>query len=104
MDEIGLTAEKGRGLQNVDDGCHWGDLVDFVDIGQYRHTDLPLHLGEYAQAFVHSQPAHRGPGAAVGLVVGSLEKWGMPRPAQISFMRPATSRQSCSDSAGTVRR
>ena len=44
-----------------------------VHVGQHRHADLPLHVGEDAQAFLHAEPAERRARAAVGLVVRRLE-------------------------------
>ena len=73
MDEIGLPAQEGRGLQHVDHRSNRLDLVDVMHIGQHGHANLALHFAENPQAFVQPQAAHRGAGTAVGLVVGSLE-------------------------------
>ena len=73
MDEIGLAAEEGRRLQDIDHRRHRRNLVDAMDVGQHRHADLALYLGEDAQSFIHAQAADRFAGTAVGLVVGCLE-------------------------------
>ena len=68
--EIGLAAEKRRGLQHVDGRRYFRDVVLVVDVGQHRHADLLLHLCEDLQPLVHPEAAVRLSGAAVGLVVG----------------------------------
>ena len=73
VDEIGLAAEEGRRLQHIDHRRHRRNLVDAMDVGQYRHANLALHFGENAQSFIEAQAADRFSGAAVGLVVGGLE-------------------------------
>ena len=73
LDEVGLPAEERRRLQHVDDGRHLGHLGLRVHVGQHRHADLALHLGQDAQALGHARPAKRRAGAAVGLVVRRLE-------------------------------
>src|SRR5207248_327010 len=49
------------------------DFVDRVNVGQYRHFDVVLDVGENAQAFVESRTAIRRVRAAVRLVVRGLE-------------------------------
>ena len=55
VDEVGLPAEERRRLQHVDDRGDLGDLLLGVHVGQHRHADLPLHLGEDAQALLHAR-------------------------------------------------
>ena len=52
VDEVGLPAEERRRLQHVDDRGGLGDFVFGVHVGQHRHADLPLDLGEDAQALL----------------------------------------------------
>ena len=59
VDEIGLAAEERRRLQHVDDRGDLGDFVFGVHVGQHRHADLPLDLGEDAQALLHADAAKR---------------------------------------------
>ncbi|MPN33033.1 hypothetical protein SDC9_180516 [bioreactor metagenome] len=73
MDEIGLPAEEGRRLQDVDDARHLGDVGFAVHVGQYRHADLGTNVVQDFQPAVDAGSAHRGAGAAVGLVVRCLE-------------------------------
>ena len=56
-DEIGLAAQEGRRLQHVDDRRRRRDLVVVVDVGQHRHADRLLHVGEDAQALVDAGAA-----------------------------------------------
>ena len=71
--QVGLAAEKGRDLQDVQDlggGRHVGDLVD---VGEDRQAHLGLDPGQDLQALAQPRPAVRGEGGAVGLVKGGLE-------------------------------
>ena len=74
VDEIGLAAKEGRGLQHVHHGSRRVDLADIVHIGQHRHADALPHFGK--RIFSPSstpRTAKRLPRTAVGLVVGRFE-------------------------------
>jgi hypothetical protein len=43
-----------------------------VHVGQHRHAELLLHVGEDVQPLLHAQAAERLARAAIGLVVGRL--------------------------------
>jgi hypothetical protein len=73
VDEIGLAAQEGRGLQHVDHRGHGRDLLDRVHVGQHRQAELLLDRLEHLQAGVHAMAAEALARAAVGLVVRSLE-------------------------------
>ena len=73
MDEIGLAAEEGGGLQYINHARHLCHIGFAMDIGQHRHTDLRAHGFKNLQAAVDTGTAHRLAGATVGLVVRGLE-------------------------------
>ncbi len=73
LDEIGLPAQERGRLQHVDDRGRRRDLVFGVHVGQHRHGDVLLHVGEHAQAFFHAGTAKRRHRAAIRLVVRRLE-------------------------------
>ena len=58
-DEVGLAAEKRRRLQHVDDGGDFRHFFLGVHVGEYRHSDLPLHFRQDTQALLHPEPAKR---------------------------------------------
>ena len=72
MDEIGLAAKEGRGLQHVHRRGDRGDFVDGMHIGEHRHAELFFYRGEDFQPLVHAQAAVGLAGTAVGLVVRGL--------------------------------
>ncbi len=61
LNEIGLSAQKGRCLQHIDNRSHLIQGRIFVHIGQHRHADLLLDLFQDRQSFLD-------PGAAVAAV------------------------------------
>jgi hypothetical protein len=98
MDEIGLAAQERRRLQHVDDRCHFGNVLGFVDVGQHRDADLRADVGEDSQALGHSRPRNDVPELRFALSYDDLKMKGMPSAAQISFSLPATSIWSWRDS------
>src|SRR5450432_2137629 len=72
-DEVGLPAQERGRLQHVDRGRGGSDLVLAVHVGDHRHGELALHLGEDLEALVDARPAKRRAARAVGLVVARLE-------------------------------
>ena len=72
-DEIGLAHREGRRLQHVDDGRDFVHRRVFVHVGQHRHAELALHLGQHAQPFLHARAAEAVERGAVGLVEAGLE-------------------------------
>jgi hypothetical protein len=61
LDEVGLPAEKGGRLQDIDDRSHSGDILLAMHIGEHRHADLAAHFGEYLQTAVDARPARGRP-------------------------------------------
>src|SRR3546814_3768366 len=49
--EVGLSCEKSRELQNVDEFGDWRGLPGFVHVGDQRYAELGLHGFENPQAF-----------------------------------------------------
>ena len=72
-DEIGLPAQEGRCLQQVDRACRGFDLVLAVHVGHQRHAERALDLGQDLQPQVDARAAERCAARAVGLVVARLE-------------------------------
>jgi hypothetical protein len=70
LDEVGLPAEEGRRLQHIDHGGNGRHFMLGVNVGQHRHADLLLDVGEDVQPLLHAQAAERLAGTAIGLVVG----------------------------------
>src|SRR5205085_3202888 len=56
-DQISLSREKGRNLQNIDDLGNSLDLRDLVHVRQHRHTQLFLDVLKHFQAGIHSETA-----------------------------------------------
>jgi hypothetical protein len=73
MDEVGLPAEEGGRLQHVHELRHRRHLALGMHVGEHRHAERLLHLGEDLEALVHARAAKRLARAAVGLVIGRLE-------------------------------
>ena len=74
--EIGLTREKCRRLENIDHGRHLADLRGVVNIGEHRHAQLATHIGKDRKPALDSRTAERRARTAVGLVVAALEDEG----------------------------
>ena len=58
MKSVCRHRNAGR-LQHVDHLRRRSARPPRVHVGQHRHSDLSLHLGEDAQAFVHPEAAER---------------------------------------------
>ena len=71
--EVGLAAEQCRGLQHIHHGGHRGHLGFVVHVGQHRHADLALYLGQDFQPLVHSETAKRTAARPIRLVKTRLE-------------------------------
>ncbi len=71
LDEVGLPAQERRRLQHVDHAGDLGQRRVFVHVGEHRHADLALDLGEDAQATL--QPGPRWPDAEVRLALSKLD-------------------------------
>ena len=72
VDEVGLAAEEGRGLQYVH---HGGDFIQrgvFVHVGKNGDADLGFDFGEDAQTFGDTGTTIAGAGRAVGFVEGGF--------------------------------
>ena len=69
VNEISLTAKKGRRLQYVNRCRNGRDLFDGVHIGQHRHTEFFFYGGENLKPLVHAKPAIGLAGTAVGFVI-----------------------------------
>ncbi|KAG1530719.1 hypothetical protein G6F50_017126 [Rhizopus delemar] len=59
-DEVGLADQERRGLQHIHHRGHFVHRGVFVDVGQHRHADLLLHLGQHLQALFHARAAEGG--------------------------------------------
>jgi hypothetical protein len=68
VDEIRLAAQEGRRLQHVDVLGDDGRFFGGMHVGQHRHAELALHVGQYFQALLHAGAAKTGARTAVGLV------------------------------------
>src|SRR3546814_15470589 len=58
--EVGLSREKGRELQNVDDFGDWRGLPGLVHVGDQRYAELGLHGFETPPAFLQHGRAPLG--------------------------------------------
>ncbi len=72
MNEIGLTAQKCRGLQHIHNGRDRFDLVYAVHVGQHRHAKLRFDFTQYFQSGIHPEAAKRLSRTAIGLVIRGL--------------------------------
>ena len=73
LDQVGLPAEQGRDLQEVDDRGDLGHLPGLVHVGGDRQAGGVLDPGEDAQALVQAVAAEARVAGAVGLVEAGLE-------------------------------
>ena len=71
-EEIGLPAEEGRDLEDVDDRRDDRALLALVDVGEDRHAELAPEIGEDRQRRVEPHAALAGETGAVRLVEGGL--------------------------------
>ncbi len=73
LDEVGLAAQEGRGLQHVDHARHLVHRRVLVHVGQHGHAELTLHFGEHLEAFLEAGAAEARTRGAVCLVEARLE-------------------------------
>ena len=71
--QVCLTAEERRNLEHIQNLSGGRGFFRRVDIGEDRHPDRFLYLGQDCEAFLQPRPAKGGAGAAIGLVVGRLK-------------------------------
>ena len=72
-DEIGLPAEKGRNLQDIEDPGGRFDLLEAMDVGENGDIELLPDLLENLEPPDQTGPPVGIPGGPVRLVVGGLE-------------------------------
>ena len=78
--QIGLSAEKSRNLQDVQYLGGRSDLGHLMHIGNHRHTKIPADIGQDPQPLVQAgatEGIERGP---IGLVERGLEHIGDAQP------------------------
>ncbi|OIQ68816.1 hypothetical protein GALL_495860 [mine drainage metagenome] len=75
-DEIGLTAQKGRCLQDVNDGCNLSNLVFAVDVCQDRQAEFVFDFCQNLQPFIDAGTAKSATAGAVGFVKTAFENKG----------------------------
>ena len=73
LEKIGLTAEEGRNLQDVEDRGGVGNLVRSVNVRENRKGVAGSDLGEHIESFFFSDPPKAFSGSSVRLVVGGFE-------------------------------
>ena len=73
VEEVGLAAEEGGDLQDVDGLGGRTAMVGQMDVGQHGAAMLLADVGEDAEALVHADAAGGGAAGAVRLVVGRFE-------------------------------
>ena len=71
--QIGLAAQKRRNLQHVRHVRDLRGLFRRMNIGDNRHVELPLNLGQDAQAALDSDAAIRRRRTAVGFIERGFE-------------------------------
>ena len=71
--QVGLTAQEGRDLQDVDGGGHRGTVLRRMDIGQHRQTQGLADLGKDRQRRLQANAAGGAILGAVGFVERRLE-------------------------------
>src|SRR5215510_5718500 len=72
-DQICLSRQECRNLQNI---CNFGgtpDLRDLVNVGKNDYTSLISHPAEYPQSLINARPAMRADRGAISFVVRRLE-------------------------------
>ena len=72
IEQVRLTAQKGRDLQDVDDLGDRRTLTDFVHIRDDRQAELFADFSEHRQRTFEPYAALAGKRGAVGLVEGRL--------------------------------
>ena len=88
-EEIGLPAEQGWNLQDVDDARDLGALMRLMHVGRHRNAVALLDLREHRQRRVEPDAARTGARGAVGLVEGRLEHEADPEPPRQLRQRAA---------------
>lgn len=79
-DEVGLAAEKSRGLQDIDHLGARRDIFDAVNIRKEGQARLGANVLENAQALVASGPTERAHRGAIRLVERGLENEAQAQP------------------------
>ena len=74
--EVGLAAEEGGDLQDIDCLGGWAAVFAFVNVGQDGDAVFLANVSEDLQASDHADAAWGGAAGAVGLVVARLEDQG----------------------------
>ena len=75
-DEIGLAAQEGRRLHDVDHARDFGERRVFVHVGEHGHADLRAHVCQHLETGVDARAAKARLRRAVRLVVRRLEDEG----------------------------
>src|SRR5208282_1223428 len=75
-EQVGLAAEEGGDLQDIDDLSCGGGLGAIVNIGEDGEVEGVADFGEDAEAFGEAGAAVAGERGAVGFVVAGLEDEG----------------------------
>ncbi len=70
--QIGLTAEERRNLQDINHGSNFGTLLFRMDIGQHWKTELFLEIGEDFHCLFETDTALGLQGGTIGLVEARL--------------------------------
>ena len=70
--KVGLAAQKGRDLDDIDHRRRCIGLFDVVDVGQHRHAH-GAHGLEHLEPALHAKAAPAFERGAVGLVIAGLE-------------------------------
>jgi len=73
LDQVGLTAEEGGNLQEIDEVGSDLRFLGGVDVGRDRSSDQIARLGEQPAPLKDADATVGGTGGPVGLVVGGLE-------------------------------
>mmetsp|Transcript_28567 Transcript_28567/g.80538 ORF Transcript_28567/g.80538 Transcript_28567/m.80538 type:complete len:322 (-) Transcript_28567:62-1027(-) len=74
--QVGLTAQEGRDLDDISNLADLLSLPRLMDVGHYRDTVGVLHLLQDTQALLHARATEAGSTGAIGLVEGALEDVG----------------------------
>ncbi len=72
-EKVRLPAKKGWYLEDIEDFCGGPYLLDGMDVGNYRDSDLALDFCKQSQPLLDARSPKRGNGCSVGLVEGTLE-------------------------------
>lgn len=72
-EKVRLPAKKGWYLDNIENFCGGPYLLDGMDVGNYRYSDLALDFCKQSQPLLNARSPERGNGCSVCLVEGTLE-------------------------------